>query len=119
MLTLGPKHALCAPRNIITSPKFIASIESGLMKINDNDIQTTTRIRMVNKIINCTTNLTKPNNMLLSKSEIIETKKFFKENNNLLVLKSDKGNTTVLVNKDFYISEVMKLLNDETTYTYC
>ena len=33
------------------------------------------------------------------------------------MLKSDKGNTTVLVEREFYISEVMKLLNDETTYT--
>ena len=117
VLVLGPKHALCAPRNFITSPKFIASVESGLMKINDENTQTTTRIRMVNKILNFTTNQSKINNPLLSKSEIIETKKFFQENNNLLVLKSDKGNTTVLVSKDFYNMEVMKMLNDETTYT--
>ena len=117
VLVLGPKHALCAPRNFITSPKFIASVESGLMKINDENTQTTTRIRMVNKILNFTTNQSKINNPLLSKSEIIETRTFFQENNNLLVLKSDKGNTTVLVSKDFYNMEVMKMLNDETTYT--
>ena len=32
------------------------------------------------------------------------------------MLKSDKGNTTVLVERECYISEVLKLLNDETTY---
>ena len=117
VLTLGPKHALSVPTNFITSPKFIASIESGLTKITDNNTQTETRIRIINKIINYTTNPIKLNNMLLSKSEIIQTKKFFKDNSNILVLKSDKGNTSVLVDKEFYISEVMKLLNDETTYT--
>ena len=117
MLTLGPKHALSVPRSFITSPKFISSIETGLIKINDDNLQTTTRLRIVNKILNYTTNLVKPNNELLSKSEIIETKNFFKENSNLMVLKSDKGNTTVLVDREFYISEVMKLLNDVTTYT--
>ena len=102
----------------IISPllKFLSSIESGLVKILDDDIQKSTRMRIVNKILNYTTNFTKPNILFLSEKEITETRQFFKRNDNLLVLKSDKGNTTVVVDKGFYISEVMKLLDDTNTY---
>ncbi|XP_076671980.1 uncharacterized protein LOC143370931 [Andrena cerasifolii] len=48
--------------------------------------------------------------------EIAETRQLFKRNNNLVVFKSDKGNTAVLVDKGFYISEAIKLLSDKTTY---
>lgn len=51
-----------------------------------------------------------------SASDLKATRQFLKNNEDLLLLKSDKGNTTVLVEKKFYISEVMKLLNDTNTY---
>ena len=79
VLTLGPKHALSVPKNFITSPKFISSIEAGLIKINDDNLETTTRLRIVNKFINYTTNSVKPANELLSKSDIIETIFFLKK----------------------------------------
>ena len=60
--------------------------------------------------------MTKPNSMFVSEAEIAETRQFLKRNNNLLILKSDKGNTTVVVDKEFYIAEVIKLLSDKTTY---
>ncbi|XP_057325921.1 uncharacterized protein LOC130667978 [Microplitis mediator] len=44
------------------------------------------------------------------------TSKFIKENPEIIFLKADKGNVTVVVDREFYISKMMILLND--TYTY-
>ncbi|XP_076298582.1 uncharacterized protein LOC143217825 [Lasioglossum baleicum] len=87
------------------------------MKVtNIGNLQTSTRIKLVNKILNYTTHLRFTNDATVSKTDIKETKHFLKENQNLLLLKSDKGNTTVLVDRDMYNNEVINMLNDNNTY---
>lgn len=48
--------------------------------------------------------------------DIIMTKNFLKEHPHLLVLKADKGNTTVIMTKSDYQARIENLLNDPTTY---
>jgi len=45
------------------------------------------------------------------------TKKFCKNNKNIIFTKADKGNVTVAMDKDFYINKMEELLNDQNTYT--
>jgi len=45
------------------------------------------------------------------------TKKFCKNNKNIIYTKADKGNVTVAMDKDFYINKIEELLNDQNTYT--
>jgi predicted GIY-YIG superfamily endonuclease len=47
---------------------------------------------------------------------IAETKEFLRNNSDLLVTKADKGNVTVLLHKEKYVSEMEKLFSDKTTY---
>ena len=44
------------------------------------------------------------------------TKAFIKNNKNLLITKADKGNTTVIIEKSYYLAKITKLFNDEK---YC
>jgi len=44
------------------------------------------------------------------------TKKFCKNNKNIIFTKADKGNVTVAMDKDSYIKKVEELLKDENTY---
>ncbi|CAD6225722.1 GSCOCG00011855001-RA-CDS, partial [Cotesia congregata] len=48
--------------------------------------------------------------------DLIVTKKFLKENSDLVVSKSDKGNSTVIMFKEEYEREMGVLINDRTTY---
>jgi len=45
------------------------------------------------------------------------TKKFCKNNKNIIYTKADKGNVTVAMDKHFYINKIEELLNDQNTYT--
>lgn len=56
------------------------------------------------------------NNYLL-KSYFI-TKRFFKEDNNLLICKADKGNATVTISQDHYANKMEELLSDQITYKH-
>lgn len=47
----------------------------------------------------------------------LETTKFLKNNENLLVLSSDKGNMTVIMEKEEYYTKCNTLVNDEEVYT--
>ncbi|XP_034950706.1 uncharacterized protein [Chelonus insularis] len=43
-------------------------------------------------------------------------KRFMKKNKDIIFLKADKGNTTVIVTKNFYLDKMMSNLKDEKTY---
>lgn len=44
------------------------------------------------------------------------TKKFIKNHPEILFIRADKGNTTVVLNKNEYIKNMEIILNDNTTY---
>ena len=44
------------------------------------------------------------------------TKKFLKENPNLLVLRADKGNATVIMEEQGYVKKAETMLKDVSTY---
>lgn len=52
----------------------------------------------------------------LIKESLLELKSFLKNNPDLFFSKSDKGNTTVLLNHNHYTKCVEKMLNDNNTY---
>lgn len=48
---------------------------------------------------------------------IKKTQQFFKEHNNLVICKADKGNVTVILNKNDYLEKCLHLLNDKKIYS--
>jgi len=42
---------------------------------------------------------------------------FYKNNSNIIFPRADKGNITVVLNKNYYISKMDKLLSDKMTHS--
>lgn len=49
-------------------------------------------------------------------NEFKECKMFLRNNDNVIVTKADKGQTTVIMDKDDYIQKMIESLNDQLTY---
>lgn len=47
---------------------------------------------------------------------VSQTKKFIRNNNDILITRADKGNTTVILNKSDYIEKTNTLLEDQSVY---
>lgn len=49
---------------------------------------------------------------------LADTKKFFKENPNIIVTQADKANCTIIMDKDVYINKIENLLKNTDTYVH-
>ena len=49
-------------------------------------------------------------------TEIWQTKTFFNNNNDVIILNADKSNKTVIMNKTDYNTKIQNLLSDNSTY---
>ncbi|KAI4484575.1 hypothetical protein M0804_007141 [Polistes exclamans] len=92
------------------------TIENGdekTIKDTQNNVRT--------KVVNILTNYFKKNNLNIHNniinSNFRKTKRFLKQNPDITVTRSDKGNNTVIMKKDEYLKEMEKLLEDNNTYS--
>ncbi|XP_050509003.1 uncharacterized protein LOC126886191 [Diabrotica virgifera virgifera] len=113
LLALGPKFGLAPTLKDYSICNLLSDVENIL---TDSDSPDLIQLRSsANNIILNYTNAPKK-----SQSEIdrvyIETKTFLKDHPELLVLLSDKGNTTVLMYRDQYMELSQSLLNDDQYY---
>ena len=122
LLSLGPKFAL-PYKHIQETPIFhlIADIEAVIQTNPNEAIQNSNRCMIVNNMQNYINRIQHhpiPNDPLErfchSASKI--TRKFLKENPDVAVLQSDKGNKTVLMTIADYQTRMLALLNDNETY---
>lgn len=112
-LALGPKFSLRPNLKDISIPRIIAEVES----INMNP-STHNKALITARIVNATTNYcldsrfpTDPLNALFNR-----TKKFLRQNPNILVMQADKGNVTVAMDKQAYIDLSTNILSDTSYY---
>lgn len=116
ILSLGKKFALPIKKNNIPIMKVIADGEDIVQTLQDREEQEVARSKL-SSIIDNQINRIKLNNrdkFLLHKVEI--SKKFLRNNNNIIILNADKGNTTVVMNKDDYVTRINNIIDDTTTY---
>lgn len=121
LLSLGPKFALPFT-NVASIPFFhlLADVESIIKTNSDTDIQDRTRCRVANNIQNYIhrqqhTGTNHPNQRFLVEAEQ-EAKQFLKQHPELYVLRADKGNKTVIMQKEEYVMRMERLLADTNTY---
>ena len=121
LLSLGPSFAI--PSSTIQKiPYFhlIAEIENILKTNPDTTIQDRTRCTITNSILNHIhhNKHSSPNddNHRFYKNAIRIVKNFLKNNPDIYVLKSDKGNKTVLMPMQDYQTKMLQLLDNEHTY---
>ncbi len=92
---------------------LISEVESAIQYVRP-DNQDLLRSQITNAI----TNFVHAGTQLPSLSINLElvTRKFLKDNPNLVITRSDKGNVTVAMDRDAYLEKSLELLNDAETY---
>lgn len=103
--------------SIIASVEF--GLKSQLTKIKHNE-KSAIRNEICNILKNAQNKESQSNNKNYKEKQIRiffnETKKFLNDNSQLLVTYADKGNVTVVMDKNLYFDKMENLLNDANTY---
>lgn len=113
ILALGPKFSV-APNNRDLKARHILSDVENIVKNLSPQSQNIVRAQATNIITNFFYKNAGNNSFITSLYS--KAKKFLKSNDQLLIVKSDKGNVTVAINKSDYHNKVLTLLNDELVY---
>jgi len=71
-------------------------------------------VSLINRYIYCSKHISYIDSFILN--EIYRCKKFLKHNDELLVTKSDKGQVTVIMEKQTYLNKMKSALEDDSTY---
>lgn len=102
-------------RKKIPFDHIIAGLETGILHLND--IQ---KSEIRNRFINILTNKKHSNTTFSTEDKVCrhlkETREFLKNNTDILVNNTDKGNVTILISKTEYIQKMNILLNDTNPY---
>jgi len=117
LLQLGEKFSLpyhCHSRKHIID--FIKHLESNLKRMHP-DISTEIRSRVfhfINKYLSSPPSLSSIEHRLIHMASLAHT--FLNDHPNLLITKADKGNVTVVLDRDLYLEKMNNLLVDPDTY---
>lgn len=114
VLALGPKFSLVPQKSDIKICDIIKDLES-CMPLTPLDDRDTIRGKTTNLITNFLQDTNTKNTDIDRK--YTKTRAFLKENNNLIVTRADKGNSTVILEKQDYTNKMLNLLEDTATYT--
>lgn len=112
-MALGPKFALSVSPRDVDIFKLISEVESIFSMIPDQ-LKNIIRSRATNYITNFIHYNTDTSSPVLQVGKT--TRQFLKDNPELIVTRSVKGNLTVIMNKGDYIQKSLELLNDDSTY---
>ncbi|XP_046601909.1 uncharacterized protein LOC124295541 [Neodiprion lecontei] len=115
VLKMGFKYGIPFEPHCIPTNKLISDFESKISFIPP-DRRNTARQDFTNtikKFINTPSSLHADKNIL---HKIKETKIFQNNNQDLLFLKADKGNTTVVMNKQMYEDKMLQQLSNNNSY---
>ena len=88
----------------------MCGVENGLRNIRDESKTFTVRSKVTEILKKA-----QPPKKNISKQEIVALKEL-KENSSLFILKADKGNSTVILDRDDYDLKIRHLLEDQSTY---
>ena len=113
-LALGNKFSLPILNNEIPIKKVLADLENIILHFNDNNKKNIIRAKFTNMFTNT---LRKPIQSGYLHFLFKKTKEFFKDRGDLIVTRADKGNVTVILNKETYLEKSNIILQDRTYYS--
>jgi Reverse transcriptase (RNA-dependent DNA polymerase) len=118
ILSLGPKFNMPTCKNKTPYDEIVADIETGLCSIEDETQRNIMRSGVSNILQNHkkSTNIKDSSQDKVLKLHFNETKKFLKENQDIILTKADKGNISVLMNQSDYDMKMSNLLAEDDTY---
>ena len=100
---------------VVTSIDYIKCIERNIERCGD-DIKYSVRSESFSLINNLSSMNRIDNNDKLILKWFRQTKNFINEHPNIFFTKSDKGNTTVALNKEVYTNKLNEMFTDASTY---
>lgn len=115
-LQLGEKFSFPVQHVSLQRNIFIKFVEANFYKMDpliSQEIRNNA-IHIINHFLSSPPPLTDLNRDILVKAR--RTKSFLLNNPNLLVTRADKGNSTVVLDRDVYLKKMNELLSDEATY---
>lgn len=113
ILALGPKFSLCPAVSDLKISTLLADLENIIIDMNEED-KNCFRSQYTNIITNYLHKNHGIKDHLTNKFK--ECKIFLNEHSELVVVKSDKGNVTVVMYKEDYINKSQEILNDKKYY---
>lgn len=121
MLGVGPKFAIPLDKKDIPVPTLIKDLEFCIQSLNLNeDDQDDLRAKCINNVTNFLTTANhcsgKCQTTNIIKKDYKVCQSFLKQNPQLIVMRSDKGNSTVVMYKEEYLSGMCDLLSDTGIY---
>ncbi|CAG5102848.1 Protein of unknown function [Cotesia congregata] len=126
VFNLAPKVGIPLNKKEIPILTLIKDIEYGIPRINvdDTDPKVVDNVRNNYrlKVINSITNFYNRSDYLIEEKwislvrDISRTKQFLKENKDVIVMRADKGGSTVVMKRDEYVETMNLMLGDETVY---
>lgn len=117
LLSLGPKFALPSKHDEFPLFDFIADTEALIQTIDEVKNKDIARAKITNILSNANCIHKRENIIDLTIDNIYkDTKKFFTEHKELIVVSSDKGKATVIMSRHNYEKKVAELLSDTNTY---
>lgn len=115
ILALGPNFATPVYKESLPLIEICTAIEQGALLLKDTD-RNTFRNMAIAKTLYLKNNMAdKPRSVKFDYRDVSKVKKFITDTN-LLILRADKGNTTVAIEKENYIEEIKGILSDNNTY---
>lgn len=117
ILNLGPNFGYTYKKSKIPIIKTISSIEATINNLPNAEKIRSEIVHTTQNFINKYQTTEKIFNKSLLKKYIDETQQFLKNNKEILILKADKINTTVIMDRKEYDNQIETLLNDENIYT--
>lgn len=116
ILSLGQKHGLPVRREDFPMMKYITDGEDFIQQIIDKEEQEITRTQFTNMIDNHLNKLKLNNRDKFTLSITKKATRFLGAHKNLLIVKADKGNVTVAIEKTEYEVRMKEILGDMMTY---
>lgn len=116
ILSLGQKHALPVNREEFPMLKVISEGEDFIETKENKEEQEIARSNFVTVIDSHINKMTLNSRDKFTLNKVKNSRNFLKHNREIMILKADKGNTTVAINKSDYISRIQNILSDSTTF---
>ncbi|XP_055591250.1 uncharacterized protein LOC129743289 [Uranotaenia lowii] len=114
-LLLGPNFNI-QPTTNIPYVAFIADVESAIKQKPDADDIRSSIATMINNYVDFQ-NQPRAKNYDWIHKDVIHSRKFLREHNELIITKADKGNKTVVMLATEYSEKMTAMVSDTTTYT--
>ncbi|XP_046626164.1 uncharacterized protein LOC124307959 [Neodiprion virginianus] len=123
-LSLEPNFGLQIQNKITIVPEVIKDLEYCISAVkldncNEADlsaVKENLRSKSINILSNFCKGQSRSEDRLMLNKDLTVTKKFLRENEDLVVSRSDKGNSTVIMFREEYEREMSALISDRTTY---